>query len=79
MITWERQVRFPLTVNYVKICDYIADFMVWYADGRVVITEVKGFVTPDFRLKEKLFRATFLMDHPEIEYLIVSSKYSKRR
>jgi predicted nuclease of restriction endonuclease-like RecB superfamily len=68
--SWERQVRFPLIVNGIKICDYICDFLVRYADGRKELVEVKGFVTPEFRIKEKLFRATFLLDHPEINYTI---------
>jgi hypothetical protein len=68
--SWERQVRFPLIVNGFKICDYVCDFLVRYTDGRKELVEVKGFVTPEFRLKEKLFRATFLNGHPEIIYTI---------
>ena len=69
--SWERQVRFPLTVNGSQICDYVVDFLVRYSDGRRELVEVKGFVTPEFRLKLKLFQATFLRDHPEIIYTIV--------
>lgn len=67
---WEPQFRIHLTVNGFKICDYICDFLVRYVDGRVELCEVKGFVTPEFRIKEKLFRATFLQDHPNIIYTI---------
>jgi hypothetical protein len=65
---WERQIRFPLMVNNIKICDYVCDFLVRYADGRRELVEVKGMQTPEFKLKLKLFRATFLNDHPEINY-----------
>jgi hypothetical protein len=68
--SWERQIRFPLIVNDVKICDYVVDFLVRYADGRRELIEIKGFWTRDAALKVKLFRATFLRDHPEINYRI---------
>ena len=68
--SWERQIRFPLTVNGVKICDYVCDFLVRYADGRRELVEVKGYWTPEAKLKLKIFRATFLRDHPEIIYVV---------
>jgi len=70
--TWERQIRFPLIVNGLKICTYVCDFLVRYADGRRELVEVKGMQTEIFKLKLKLFRATFLNDHPEIIYTIQS-------
>jgi hypothetical protein len=68
---WERQIRIPLIVNNVKICDYIVDFFVTYADGRKEFVEVKGFWTDVAKLKVKLFRALFLQDHQDIGYRIV--------
>jgi predicted nuclease of restriction endonuclease-like RecB superfamily len=68
--SWERQIRFPLHVNGFKICDYVCDFLVRYADGRRELVEVKGFWTPEAKLKRKLFEATFLQDHPELTYRI---------
>lgn len=68
---WERQIRFPIFVNSQKICDYIVDFLVYYADGRRELVEVKGFWTNEAKLKVKLFQATYLQDHPEIGYRIV--------
>jgi hypothetical protein len=58
-------------VNGVKICDYEIDFVVRYADGRMELVEVKGFWTDTAKLKVRLFRATFLLDHPEIIYTVV--------
>lgn len=56
------EVPFDLTVNNVLICRYRADFSYSLADERGeptvdVVEDVKGMVTPEFRLKEKLFNA----------------------
>lgn len=54
----ECQPRFPLVVNGVKVCTYIADFR--YRDvktGQVVIEDVKGVRTRDFVIKKKLMAA----------------------
>jgi hypothetical protein len=58
-------------VNNRKICIYICDFLVWYTDGRKELVEVKGYWTPEAKLKRKLFEATFLADHPDIQYRVV--------
>jgi hypothetical protein len=68
--SWERQIRFPLSVNGRKICDHVCDFLVRYADGRKELVEVKGRWTPEARVKRKLFEATFLADQPDIRYRI---------
>lgn len=68
--SWERQVRFPLVVNDQKICDYVCDFLVHYADGRKELVEVKGYWTPEAKLKLKLFKAVFLNAHPDIRYVV---------
>jgi hypothetical protein len=68
--SWERQVRFPLLVNGDRICTYVCDFLVHYADGRNELVEVKGYWTPEAKLKRKLFEALILRDHPEINYRI---------
>lgn len=53
-----RQVRFPLTVNGILICTYIADFT-YRQDGKPVIEDKKGVVTPLYALKRKLFAAVY--------------------
>lgn len=68
--SWERQIPFKLVVNGDLICTYKCDFIVRYADGRKELVEVKGYWTPEAKLKLKIFRATFLKDHPEISYTI---------
>jgi hypothetical protein len=62
----ERQVRFAIEVNGVKVCTYVADFQ--YREplpdhlgvtGRseLVVEDCKGFRTPEYKLKAKLMRA----------------------
>ena len=57
------QVCFPLVVNEIHICDYIADFV--YIDrGSLVVDDYKGVKTPEFKLKWALMKAVY----PEYEY-----------
>ena len=54
----EMQVRYPIAVNGVKVCTYIADFV--YRDaltGETTVEDVKGMVTHVYRLKSKLMKA----------------------
>ena len=61
-----RQVRYPLVVRNVKVCDYVADFE--YDEGKRVrgglitdltrcVVDVKGFKTPVYNLKKRLMLA----------------------
>ena len=52
----ERQVRFRLEINQIHICDYVAD-AVFFEGQRRVVEDVKGVITPEFRLKAKLMKA----------------------
>lgn len=55
-----RQVRFPLRVNGELVCNYVADFVYVKLPGReIVVEDVKGFRTPQYILKSKLFRAVY--------------------
>jgi hypothetical protein len=52
------QPRFPITVCGIKVCTYVADFQ--YRDlgvDALIVEDVKGFRTPEYKLKAKLFRA----------------------
>lgn len=71
---WDRQQKWPLRVNGVKVCAMIPDFVVWYhgergEEPRMELHEVKGFQTPVWRIKRKLFEAL----HPEITYLVINA------
>lgn len=51
------QVPFHLDMGAVHICNYIADFVVKYADGRKEVQDVKGFRTDVYKIKKKLMFA----------------------
>jgi len=59
------QVPYELTVNGLKICRYIADF-VYVMDGKEVVEDVKGVRTPEYKLKRKLMLAVFGIEIQEI-------------
>lgn len=66
----ERQVPFQITVNNQKICRYILDFRVTYADGRVDLVDVKGMKSGAayqmFKLKKKLVEAIYDVEIKEV-------------
>ena len=55
----ELQPRFPLLVNAIKVCTYVADFRYRFAGvvGVPVVEDVKGVQTPIYRLKKKMLLA----------------------
>ena len=59
----ELQPRFPLIVGVHLICTYVVDFR-YLENGRSVTEDVKGFKTPEYKLKRKLLLAT----HPGIDH-----------
>jgi len=61
--------RYPLEVNGERIAIYEADFSYTARTaprGAVVVEDVKGFATADYRLKAKLFRALY----PTVDYRV---------
>jgi len=67
----QRQPRFPLFVNSVKICTYVGDWQYLEFDqtqtvagSTMVVEDRKGVQTPAFKLKWKLAKALY----PEIEW-----------
>lgn len=60
------QVKFRIVVNKAKICDYIADFVVEFADGRVEVIDAKGMRTSVYRLKQKMMKAVHGIDIVEM-------------
>jgi hypothetical protein len=67
---WTPQVRIPLEVNGEHVCFYVVDFRVILADGSVELVEVKGYPTPEWKLKRRLFEATWLREHPEVRFCV---------
>jgi len=56
---WEPQVPVKLEVNGELVTTYIVDFVLEFSDGHKEWHEVKGFSTPEWAIKHKLFRALF--------------------
>jgi len=65
--SWRGQVNTPLAVAGNLICRYIVDFVITENDGTEKYIEVKGYWTPEAKLKLKLFNALY----PDIKLEIV--------
>ena len=57
--SWSRQKKISLDVNGYHICNYYIDFVIEHNDGTLEYVEVKGFETEVWRLKWKIFEATY--------------------
>lgn len=66
----ERAKEFVLSVNGKRICRHQPDWLVIYPDGSEGVVEFKGFASPVWKLKHKLFEALY----PEIPYRVVYKK-----
>lgn len=64
-----RQPRYVLCVNGEEVCEFVGDFA-YFENGRQVIEDYKGVVTPIFRLKRKLFKALY----PALEIRVTNRK-----
>lgn len=60
---WERQVKIEIKVNGIHICNYFADFKVYYSDDSVMFFDVKGYKEGGaynyFKTKKKLIEALY--------------------
>jgi hypothetical protein len=72
LIGWDRQVKISLDIGEFHICNYYCDFFLHYANGKKQLVEIKGYMTEIYRLKRKILEATYLKQHPEIEYLVIT-------
>lgn len=57
VVSWDRQVKLPLAVHGKLVCNYVIDFRLNLSGGRVVLVEVKGMMTPDWKIKWRLLEA----------------------
>ena len=56
----ELQPRFPIALNEIHICDYVADFAYYDTKtGKRVIEDAKGMRLPLFKLKKRLAEAAY--------------------
>lgn len=62
----ELQPRFPMVINDVKICTYVADFQydrqLPTGDWENIVEDAKGVETPEFKIKKKLMKAVHDID-----------------
>lgn len=56
---FKMQVRYTFELNGVKICSYVADFVVEYPNGTIMVEDVKGFETKEYKIKKKMMLAFF--------------------
>lgn len=56
---WHPQERIDLSVNGFHIANYYVDFKVVHNDGTTEYVEVKGFETPEWIMKWRLFEALY--------------------
>lgn len=68
ILDFKRQIRFPLKINEVLITTYVADFVLYYAGGKMVVVDVKSEFTkklPVYRIKKNLMRAIYQIEIKE--------------
>ena len=73
--SFEMQVTYELIPGFtdafskkrIRPTTYIADFVLHFDDGAAVVVDVKGRKTPEFRIKEKLFKHL----HRDIEFTCI--------
>jgi len=61
----ELQPKYPIIINDMKVCTYVADFRYRNDRGKMIVEDVKGVKTPVYKLKKKLM-ASFGVDIVEI-------------
>ena len=57
--SWQKQVKIPMDVQGLHICNYYCDFKLTHNDGSVEWVEVKGRKTDVFNIKWRLFEALY--------------------
>lgn len=67
IVSYEKQVRFPIVINEIKICDYVCDFIVLKNDKSQEVIDCKGMLTDVYKLKKKLVEAIYKVKIIEIK------------
>ena len=65
----------PQTGRIVRAVTYRADFEVYYTDGRVEVVDIKGFMTPEFRIKAKMFMFRYQVPLVLLKWSAASKKF----
>lgn len=60
----DRQVKFELIPknDLYRAVNYVADFTFYDKNGEYHVIDVKGIITPEFKLKRKMFYAKYKFD-----------------
>lgn len=75
---WDRQIKIPLKVNGVLICNYYVDFKVITKHDTVQYHEYKGFETAEWKMKWQLFTALLVDIDPCAELIVIKHKSFKK-
>jgi len=70
-VNYELQPKFTYQNETIRAINYVADFVITYADDSVVVVDTKGLPDATAKLKKKLFHYKY----PDINYIWMS--YSK--
>ena len=62
VIYFRPQPKFKIDIEGFHICNYFADFEVMLKSGIVEFWDVKGVLTPVYKLKKKLVKAIYNID-----------------
>ena len=73
----ERQINIPLEVNGYLVCNYRIDFIA-YRDGETEYIEAKGYPTPVWKHKWRLFEALYTKPGNKLT-VIMQGKYKPPR
>lgn len=59
----QMQIKYQITINGLKVCNYIADFVYFsVADNITIVEDFKGMRTPVYKLKKKLMKSVLGID-----------------
>ena len=75
--SYEQQKTLDLIVNGYIVCTYRIDFIVYHLDGTTEYIEMKGYDTPLWRLKWKLFESLY-SDLPDVKLTVIYQGKQKR-
>ena len=68
--SWEKQKKLELVVNNYVVTTYKIDFIITHNDDSLEYVETKGWASPTWRLKWKLFEACY-GDKPGVQLTVI--------
>jgi len=78
IVRWERQITLPLYIMSRHWRDYRIDFIRWEENKDIVLEEVKGFETSEWKMKRDVLE--IIMDNPKsFEYKQIAQKIGAKK